>query len=179
MDWHAMKQKEEKASLVLMAGLPGAGKTTLAYKLGQTLRWLVLDKDVLKSLLMVEGLEVESAGSIAYELLFELAEDILVRQQLSVILDSSALHHFILERATAIAHSAGARLKVILCVAESEQRKERIRTRKSRISQLRSQTTPLEDDPRHFTHLPADTLILSTVRPLEEYVEVARHFLLN
>jgi len=37
-----------RLTLVLMAGLPGAGKTTLAYALGRELGWQVIDKDTYK-----------------------------------------------------------------------------------------------------------------------------------
>src|SRR5690242_11668511 len=111
------KQSGYKPTLVLMAGLPGAGKTTIAAGLGDILLWTVLDKDWLKlSLLRLQlGMPEEEVGRIAYELLFVQAEDILVRQRLSVILDTSARYPFVLEYASRIAQSAGAQLKTILC----------------------------------------------------------------
>src|SRR5947207_8457854 len=114
-----MRNHECKHTLVLMAGLPGAGKTTLAAALGRTLQWPVLDKDWLKSSLLNQdlGTSMEITGTIAYELLFAMAEDLLVRQLLSIILDTPARYPFILNRANKLAQEAGAQLKVVLCRA--------------------------------------------------------------
>jgi shikimate kinase len=35
-----------RQTLVLMAGLPGTGKSTLGYALAKTFDWIVIDKDV-------------------------------------------------------------------------------------------------------------------------------------
>ena len=37
-----------KLTLTLIAGLPGAGKTTLADNLGRELNWLVLHRDIIR-----------------------------------------------------------------------------------------------------------------------------------
>ncbi|MBV9692045.1 MAG: histidine phosphatase family protein [Ktedonobacteraceae bacterium] len=50
---------ECKLTLVLMAGLPGTGKTTLAAELGRRLQWLVVDKDMLKLSLLQSGMEYD------------------------------------------------------------------------------------------------------------------------
>src|SRR5262249_9885329 len=119
----------DKPTLVLMAGLPGVGKSTLATQLGATLRWRVLDRDIIKTVLIDTGMDEEQAGWNAYDMFFVLAQNIIMQQNHSIILDTSALHPFILERATAIAQSASARLKVILCTADHATRMKRLRER--------------------------------------------------
>lgn len=174
---------DHKPVLALMAGLPGAGKTTLSSALGRSLRWLVLDKDWLKlSLLNQEsGVSQEKIGEIAYELLFSLTEYFLVQQQLSVILDTSARYPFILERATQIAHNAEAHLKVILCIAHSSLRKDRLSTRSvlHHLSTNPFDTLAIENELTHFTHLPQDILIVETKDPLETYLPRAIQYLHN
>src|SRR5437762_5981931 len=91
---------------VSMAGLPGVGKTTLAARLGAMLHWLVLDRDIIKTAMVDTGMDEEQAGWIAYDMFFTLAQNIIMHQHHSLILDTSALYPFILERATAIAQSA-------------------------------------------------------------------------
>lgn len=172
MTYHA-NYEPYTPTFVLMAGLPGAGKTTLAFALGKTLRWLVLDKDMYKGLLLTMGMIDELASAMAYELLFEIAYDLLARQHMSIIFDSSALHLFVITRALAITHTAHARLKVVLCSANDEVRHARMSARNSGFSPSLVHTVPLQDDRFLFSHLPADALVLHTIQPFEECVERA------
>jgi len=79
---------ESKLTLVLMAGMPGAGKTTPALALGRSLGWPVIDKDSLKSPMLTKGISNDLAGPASYALMLAMADDLLVRQRLSAILDS-------------------------------------------------------------------------------------------
>jgi len=109
-----------KPILVLIAGLPGVGKSTLAFRLGQMLGWVVIEKDKLKeaffedSALKEEKIDEETADRVAYHCFFTIAENLLINQGLSVILDSSTLHPFVLKRAKELAACSGANLKIIL-----------------------------------------------------------------
>jgi predicted kinase len=174
-------------TLVLMAGLPGSGKTTLAQALGKALKWPILDKDWLKHSLFTHltnrDLEIDQGkkGEITYELLFDLTEDILVRQKMSVILDTSAHHLFILERAIQIVHIADGKLKIILCIAQSNLRKDRLYSRPERydFSTNAFETITIENDLEHFKHLPEDILIVETKDLLQTYLPRAVHYLCN
>lgn len=175
---------DQKPTLVLMAGLPGTGKTTLATGLSRLLKWAVLDKDLLKLSLLELQLDLpeEETGRVAYELLFVLAKDILVRQRSSVILDTSARLPFILEQAYQIAHVAEVQLKIILCTASSQLRRERLNERI--MSMLHhpfmtpTETTTIENDLECFQHLPADKLVIDSCYPLEDCLNKALQYLL-
>ena len=168
-------------TLVLMAGLPGAGKSTLASKIGLDLGWVVIDRDTLKDSLLEDSLLKEKiaedvAGWAAYESFFKLAHDLLVNQHRSIILDTSTLHRFIFERARALANSAGAEFKVILCEVDEKTRQHRLRTRKKRISQVHGHLVP-EEAARQFDKLPPElTLKIDTKDPLKKYEEKALAF---
>ena len=166
-------------TLVLMAGLPGVGKSTLAAQLGAMLHWLVLDRDIIKTAMIDTGMDEEQAGWIAYEMFFALAEDIIMQQHHSIILDTSALRPFILERATAIARSASAQLKVILCTADSATRVSRLRQRDDQNWRAKILTVIFDNDYFYFSHLPTDMLVLSSVTPFEEYLVQALSYLLS
>lgn len=172
--------KNSQLTLVLMAGLPGAGKSTLASALGRELNWHVIDKDRHKEVLLRQGVDEETAGRATYELAFETARTELMKQQASVILDSAALHTFILENALNIVESVpNAHLKVILCVADRDLRNKRLRSRPLQITNIRVNPETIADYLRLFQHLPPDTLVLFTINPLHEYLEEARNYLLS
>lgn len=180
-----MKQKVlKKPTLVLMAGLPGVGKTTLACELGQRLGWVVLDKDLLKEAflevpLLKENFDEYTAGWAAYENSFKVTEHFLVNQQLSVILDTSLLHPFILERAKKLTICSGAQLKIILCEVDESTRQHRLHTRKTRISQSKAYLVPKEAA-KQFTQLdPSSYKKIGTERPIETYVEEALTYVIE
>jgi uridine kinase len=163
-------------TFVMMAGLPGAGKTTLAYALGRAFQWQVIDKDSYKHVLLKQGLDDDSASNAAYELSFSMARNMLTKQQASVILDSSALHRFILDNVKDICGIANAQLKVILCVADRDLRNYRQRTRLYQPTNIRVDPATIADYLRHFKHLPPepDTLILYTTASVEECLAKAK-----
>jgi len=166
-------------TLVLMAGMPGTGKTSLALTLGQTWGWPVIDKDSLKSPLLTGGISSELAGPASYMLMLEIAQDLLVKQHLSVILDSPGRFPFVLERVKAMTEQAGARLKIIQCVAPRQLRNQRLTGRLARPSQWREDAGLSDEEERAmFAHLPADTLTLDTSFPLEGCLASAYAYLL-
>lgn len=158
-------------TLVLMAGLPGAGKTTLATKLGDRLKdYQVLDRDKLKAGYLKDGLDNEQAGWRAYEKVLDDA-CMLVEQERSVIVDCFA-HPFVVKRAHQIVRSNNARLKVILCVVDSEIRSFRIKKRKERkeydglYAYHLVKPSTIQEDIQQFTHLPDSHLFQESIRQL-------------
>ncbi len=172
--------KNPKLTLVLMAGLPGAGKSTLASELGRELNWHVIDKDQHKEVLLKQGIEEEKAGHATYELAFSTARGSLAKQHASIILDSAALHPFILTSAQRIVHSIqGAQLKIILCVADRITRDERLRNRPYQLTKIKVNPETIPDYLQLFGHLPPDKLTLYTIDPLDSYLDVAKKYVVG
>ena len=165
--------------LVMMAGLPGVGKTSLTYALGGELGYQIVDKDLYRQALIQQtGLDPDQASKLAYELSFAQIHTLLVQRQLSTIFDSAALHRVTLDRIKDImSRNNRATLKVILCVVERDLRNERLRNRLDQPTNLSIDPATLSDYFRYFEHLPADRLTLFTHEPLAMCIEKARAYI--
>jgi len=151
-----------------MAGLPGAGKTTLALALGRALGWPVVDKDTLKSSLLLGDALEELAGPASYRLLLAMGRDLCARQGLSVILDSPGRFATVLDEARAIAQEAGGNVAVLRCVASQPLRDQRLRARTPLPSQWSADMPyTVAEERAMFAHLPPETLTLDTDRPFD------------
>jgi predicted kinase len=90
----------------MLAGLPGTGKTTLAYAIARRLPFIVLDKDLIDSVLLNGALQQDRASPLAYEVLLRLADDLVAVQHRSVILDTAGRQPIVLDRASQIARKS-------------------------------------------------------------------------
>ncbi len=169
-------------TLVFLVGFAGAGKTTLANKLHQSLHWEVLSKDLIQWQYMralnlsrpLEHAEKEKTGRDAFETLFNLIEDRIVSQEKSIIIDTCGYLPFILQRVQAIQAKSAfhVSLKVILCNADSETRKKRLEERGSMFEPFYYGLPEIVDDSQAtvlFQHLPKDRACLDTTVPREMY----------
>jgi len=186
--WRSSRNQErfvrtDRLTVVLMAGLPCTGKTTLAYGLQDKLGWRVIDKDWYKEKLLERGVDDDSASRRAYNQSFEEMGAALKDLHTPVILDSAALHQFILDEAMKIvSHVPNALIKVILCVASRDLRVERLYTRSHPHPHPKVDTTDDVSDFHHFGHLPKgkdELLVIDTKEPPAECLDKAKEFVLS
>lgn len=191
-----------KLTLVLMAGLPGVGKTKLAFDLQKALqdksRWQVIDKDtyIMNILHIMDSLRIRGilhkmklkgrcldedlAARVAYIQALHEVRTVIVKQHSSVILDSAALRPFILEKAIKVVNTVPAsRLKVIHCTANHTLRVARMLNRPG--PHPKAWVNPEDDvsEPELFEHLPANSLTLDMSKPFEENLEKAKTYVLS
>lgn len=178
-DLHRQTHGMRKApTLILMAGFAGAGKTTLARRLGYWLHWDVLSKDELKHDLLAKGEPEEQAAWDAFSELFRLLEQRVVEEKESVIVDTSNEKPFIFENVLCFLErlqrmGIDAQFFVLLCVTNKETRTQRIKKRGSVFAPyVQTLPTILDDEelPERFKHLPSDRVfIVNTSAPLRTY----------
>jgi predicted kinase len=177
-------QKATEPTLLLMAGFAGAGKTTLAKRLNESLQWKMLSKDDLKLKHLKRDEEVEQAGWNAFNDLFELIEQKTIIDGESVIIDTSNEKPFIFANIEQVmqqmeSHHIRAHLKVLLCVADKETRTHRLHERGSMFfPYVKELPTILEDSELAtcFNHLLKDAELPAHFSYLLKDAELLRHF---
>lgn len=159
---------KRRPTLVLMAGPPGAGKTTLALAVSRVLGWPVVDKDTLKSSMLAAGVPEEIAGPASYDLMFDVGRDLVLCQRLCAILDSPAGYPVVIRRAERLAREASADLRYVLCLAGHAVRSARLAGRIARPSQWTADTAiPDDGSSRWLPLLPPHALHVRTEGPLD------------
>ena len=171
--------RRKHPTVVMLAGLPGAGKTSLAYAIAQVLPFVVLDKDRINAILLHTHFCQSSVGPLSYDVLLDLAEDMVANQGHSVILDTAGRQPIIFDRARFITQCAGAALRVIHLKAPFEIRQNRLSSREARPSQWVADQTTDAEEAEWYSHLPPDTLVMSSLRPVKEYLPDVLAFLLS
>jgi predicted kinase len=107
-------------ALVVVSGLPGTGKSTVAEHIARTLGAALLSKDIFEAALWRNGITRESgAGWATYEQLGAVAEAQL-RLGMPAVLDSVAPNERIRAAWRDLASRAGARFSAIECVCSDE-----------------------------------------------------------
>lgn len=165
-----------------MAGLPGAGKSTLADALRKKLGWRVIDKDALRVQLINDGLDKDTAANQAYEQSFAEIRRALEDDHVSVIFDTAALLSTIVDKVQEIvAGMDDVQLKVILCVIDQEEREFRLHHRQQNKPDLytRNDVKPptTADYLQYFNHLPEETCTIFTNDTHEECLKKAIQFI--
>lgn len=152
------RRVQEGLRLIVVAGLPGTGKTTLAehivHSVGATVVSLAW---VLGALRSTGTVDAARSPELAYELLSRVAEHQL-RVGGSVVLDSMAGSTMIRERWRRLANDCGARLVIIECVcSDATLHRRRVEARRgeipdwpdpdwSHVEQMRSRYQPWHEE---------------------------------
>ncbi len=154
--------------LLQMAGPAGSGKSSLARMVAYTKVAVVLDKDVIKSAILVVGDE-SLAGPAAYEVFFALA-DHLLGQGSSVVLDSPSAWEQIPANGRKIAAERQADYYFVECSCPEDVRLRRLEERQKLPSQTNS--GPLET-----IGPPGAYLRVDTTQPIERCLEQVLEYL--
>jgi len=157
-------------NLILMAGMPGTGKSTVAREIGSVFGFPVIDKDVIATALLDAEIPEDQMQPAAYDTCFALTRDLLMQHQ-SLILDTPAVHPIVWERAQALCNQAGATLIPVLCVADRDIRNHRVASRVAMRSQPAGQSRTPGYARERFAHLPPDRIELVTDGELPDVLD--------
>ena len=162
--------------LIVFAGLPGTGKSSLARALARELRAVYLDKDTIKDCTMrlIGEMDLEQdvqaagalsrlAGALSYELLVELARDNLTLG-LSVVVDSPAAYQTFRDQIKMVARATKADLRLVECICTDERLlRQRIEHRGPDLPVYRTRDwQTYQQDRRRFERLTHQRLIVDT-----------------
>lgn len=164
---------KHRHALILMAGMPGAGKSTVALAVGKAFGMPVIDKDVIVSALLDQGIPEDKAHPAAYQATFDLVEHLVRVQRLSVIVDTPAVYPSTLEWATNLCAQSQAILIPVLCSADGKERYGRMAAREGLRSHSKGTTRRAGTARERFAHFPDRTIELDTMRPVDDVIHEA------
>lgn len=159
--------------LIVFAGMPGTGKSSLAREVARRLQAVYLDKATIKdgTLALAEKMKLDQgealAGPLSYELLVDLARDNL-SLGLSVVLDSPAAYQVFRERVKALARAAKVELRLIECICTDERLlRQRLESRGQDVPAYRARDwNTYQRDLARFERLTERRLVVDTAESL-------------
>lgn len=163
--------------LILMAGLPGTGKSTLSRALAAELHGTVLDKDEIRAALFPPA-DIEYSteqDEFVMRVMLKVAGYIFRNDPARyVFLDGRTFsRHYQLDRATGYAEAVGQPWRIIECVCSEESAKERLSEDASHLAANRTFSLYLEVKAR-FEEITLQRTIVNTDQPLAECLSLAR-----
>lgn len=156
------------SALVIVGGLPGTGKSTIAEHAARMIHGTLIAKDVVEATLWRSGIGRDAnSGWAGYELLSALA-DAQLRVGGSAVLDSVAAYDRLREAWRAIASRNGAAVREVECICSDEN------THRARIARRRRDIPgwyeltwqDVEDVRSRWESWPGEHLVLDAVEPL-------------
>jgi predicted kinase len=170
--------------LVAMAGLPGAGKSTIAEILGHRLGYAVISVDPIESAILSAGIDADQPTGLAAYLVADAIADAALGNGVSIIVDAVNAVDPAREQWLELAkkHRESIKFLEIVC-SDTDLHKERLESRDRNLAHIPDPTwhavEQSQDEYAEWTGPTARVarLTLDSVRPLGEVVESALAFL--
>jgi adenylylsulfate kinase len=169
-----------KGMIVIMAGLPGTGKSTLSRALAKAADGVVLNKDLLREAAFSEPFVEYSTGQddFVQGLMERTATYLLMRRpSLYVFFDGRTFSRsYQIERVIALADKLGTPWRVVECVCAEEVARARIEAASQHPAKNRDFALyqAVRDK---FEPIEQPKLVVDTGQPLEENISRALHYL--
>jgi predicted kinase len=170
--------------LIAMAGLPGAGKSTIAEILGNRLGYPVISVDPIESAILSAGIDSDQPTGLAAYLVADSIANAALANGLSVIIDAVNAVDPAREQWLELARKHHEQIKFLEVVCtDTEVHKERLESRSRNLAHIPDPTWhAVEQSLDEYSEWTGEAaavprLTLDSVRPLGEVVEAALAFL--
>lgn len=165
--------------LVLLSGLPGTGKSTIAQEVARRLPGSWLSVDPIESALLQSGIHPQQPTGLAAYVVAEALADAQLGLGQDVIIDAVNAVEEARVGWRRLAARHGTTLKIVECVcSDLALHRQRLESRKRNLPGLREPTWPeVEQRRATFVPWPEPRLLIDTVRPLETLLAQVRQYL--
>jgi len=153
--------------IILFAGLPATGKSTLAKQVAKSIKGVVLRTDKIRKQLLEEPKYTEEEKKLIYNVTFLIAE-YLASAGVNVILDGTFYKRELRHRVYEIARKTGAKLYIIECCAPERIIKERMDRRKRRASLSDADFEVYRKIAEQFEPIRREHIVVDTSHDLKE-----------
>jgi predicted kinase len=163
--------------IIVVSGLPGAGKSTVAEQLSRTLSLPLLSVDPIEAAMWRSGIPKDATGIAAYEVARAVADEHLQLGH-SVIIDAVSPVEAAREMWRTLAHNYNIRLVVIECIcSDASLHKQRIANRKRNIPGMAEMTWErVEQRRKEYEPWQEEHLILDSARNAEDILTEALEY---
>ncbi len=162
--------------LVIICGLPGTGKTTLAREVAKHIPAVHISSDAIRMMLLRKRTYSEKEKEGVYKAMFKKAEELITGGR-SVVLDATFYKKMLREKARAIADKTKSKFFLVECTTPESVLRERMFARKRGESESEADFEVYKKIKEIFEPIEDEHLIVDTSQPIERQVRLVMNYL--